>query len=64
MYRHVEDIFRRLRELEDRVLALEQDIADYREWSKRRGEILRRAKRQRGRNVIVLFPKAAIGDRR
>ena len=52
----LDDIYRRLNKLEDRLFELEGYMPDYLDWAKRRRAILQRAKRQRGRKVIALFP--------
>jgi hypothetical protein len=42
------------------VLKLESYMQEFLAWRRRRDEILHRAKRQRGRNVVALFPRKAV----
>ena len=58
--RMLDDISENLRSIEERVSKLESYMQEFLEWRRRRDEVLRRAKRQRGRNVVALFPRKAV----
>jgi hypothetical protein len=58
--RTLDEVSEDLRSIEERLSMLESYMQEFLEWRRRRDEILRRAKRQRGRNVVALFPRRAV----